>query len=699
MRFPDYAVLADALSDELPPAPITAELISFIDHIETAGRLREIIDASDQLKMDADLRFRWSRLRPKILQANLYVSREAVWLRPYVYPLITNEYYENAQQVLYMSATVGDPGDLSRRLGVRPIEKIPIPPEYADRTSGRRLIIMNRTNDESDIPERMDLALLEAIKIHPKTVWLCTSEREATHLQEAVKAWLAGNGLKGHPTWLLTALGDEIDQFRRAAAGHLFVAGRFDGMDFSESECRIVVLGTLPRAVNLQEEFIVAYLGDSGFMRRRLNQRIVQALGRCNRSDDDFGVYFLADQRFATHFSREANREGIPSHIVAEIDLAQDLAEKSNTDLASYVSRFLRGDFVQYDSDLKTLREELPPSSQTPSPTDTSESEVLGWAALFESENYDIAQQQFERCWNIAKEANLREIAALHSWHRAKALYLESLRGNETARVRALKVFEEGIQRGGVSSWFNRMRASVNRARTRTAAGTDQAVELEHGEAIIRSFDDLLERTGTTGTKFQRFVDTLSANLSSTSHAEYAQGLEHFGRLLGYKPWRPKHGAATDCSWRGEFGRARECFTFEVKIEHVQSNSITASDVGQTHNQLSRAEAEYGNAGYSVRAMIVTHLSKVLPDAISSLGVVRLVSKDDIFALWRRVSELLGFYRSKWHLDDVRIRNQAAEQLREFLPKTGWLLRAVDAADMWVSGDCILNEWGAVRGD
>ena len=61
-------------------------------------------------------------------------------------------------------------------------------------------------------------------------------------------------------------------------------------------------------------------------------------------------------------------------------------------------------------------------------------------------------------------------------------------------------------------------------------------------------------------------------------------------------------------------------------------------------------------------------LSKVLPDAISSLGVVRLVSKDDIFALWRHVSELLGFYRSKWHLDDVRIRNQAAEQLREFLP-------------------------------
>ncbi len=32
---------------------------------------------------------------------------------------------------------------------------------------------------------------------------------------------------------------------------------------------------------------ILTYLRDSGFMKRRLNQRIVQALGRCNRADED----------------------------------------------------------------------------------------------------------------------------------------------------------------------------------------------------------------------------------------------------------------------------------------------------------------------------------------------------------------------------------------------------------------------------
>ena len=115
---------------------------------------------------------------------------------------------------------------------------------------------------------------------------------------------------------------------RKSVQGHLFVAGRFDGMDFNADECRLVIIPNLPRAINAQEEFISANLHDASFMKKRLNQRIVQALGRCNRSDEDFGLYLLADQQFANYFSNESSREGIPRNIVAEIDMAQDLAER-----------------------------------------------------------------------------------------------------------------------------------------------------------------------------------------------------------------------------------------------------------------------------------------------------------------------------------------------------------------------------------
>ena len=113
-------------------------------------------------------------------------------------------------------------------------------------------------------------------------------------------------------------------------------------MDFKANECRLVVITTLPRAINIQEEFITAYLRDAGFMRRRLNSRIIQALGRCNRAEDDFGVYILADRRFATHFGRESNREGIPRNMIAELDIAQDTAELDDQTIRDNVTSLSR---------------------------------------------------------------------------------------------------------------------------------------------------------------------------------------------------------------------------------------------------------------------------------------------------------------------------------------------------------------------
>jgi len=53
----------------------------------------------------------------------------------------------------------------------------------------------------------------------------------------------------------LNALGDEIDTSKQLQAP--FVRGRaVDGMDFKADECRMVVLTTLPRAINARRVHI-----------------------------------------------------------------------------------------------------------------------------------------------------------------------------------------------------------------------------------------------------------------------------------------------------------------------------------------------------------------------------------------------------------------------------------------------------------
>lgn len=693
-RFPEYSVLSDAVSDQAPTgAP--AELLSFIDQNAASTKLRDILDVQTAAHPDQDLRYRWRRLRHSARSANLYLSRDSIWLRPYIYPLVANSHYGDVEQTIYMSATVGDPTDLARRLGVRPITKIPVPSGLANVTPGRRLIVANRTNDDKNIPKRMQAALLDGIRTHPKSLWLCASESEAVVFQGLVTKWLEANGLKKHPSWLLTALGDEIDQFRAAKVGHLFVGGRFDGMDFKGDECRIVVLTTLPRAINLQEDFISSYLRDSGFMRRRLNQRIVQALGRCNRAENDFGVYFLADQRFATHFSREANREGIPRNMMAEIDLAQELAEKSDTEIAAAVKKFLNEDFSGFDAALAPVAAALPAERAAVVIPDTSNDEVIGWAAMFDSENLSIAETKFERCWKTAREANLMEICALHGWHWSKALFLAGVLGDEARHARALQVLAEAIARGGRSSWFNRMRASLSRAHA-DSAGESETIQIEYAESLLRGFDELLEKTGTVGDRFQRYLEGIRSALASEKHSNFQDGLENLGKLLAFAASRPKHGSATDCRWRGVFGNQKEVITFEAKIEHRPATKISATDVGQAHNQQSRAEAEFSASGYVVRSVLITHLTELHPDAAAALGGLKILTKDAASKLFEHVSVLLSEYRSSWSLDDMAIRRAAAEVIRKRIPKTGWMIRAIESATPMVTSDAVLREWGKV---
>jgi len=697
-RYPEYRILHDAL-DENASHTTPPELLSFLDQIAIADRLREIVDASPLLQSDADLRFRWNRLRNSLNTANVYLSLHSIWIRPYVYPLISNAQYSQAVQRLYMSATIGEPRDLCRRLGLTRIVKIPIPNEFAETTSGRRLVVINRMEDE-DIPARLEAAIIAALRRHPKSVWLCASKLEAAKMQQLVSEWLNANGFVGHQTWRLSNLGDEIEHFKRASRGHLFVGGRFDGMDFEGDECRLVVLATLPRAINTQEEFICAYLRDAGFMKRRLNQRIVQALGRCNRSADDFGIYILADKRFATHFGRESNRAGISRNIMAEIDMAEDMAEVPVEQLSRNVDSFLGGDFREYDATFRGAFSSVPSravGTSTDLSEDVVEQEVLAWTALFGASNYTIAAQKFETCWESAKAANVRELGAYYGWCFAKARYLESLQGLPGAREEALSILEDSIGRGGESAWFNMMRTSLNRARTHGEVTTPIVGE-EYWQAVSRSFDNLLEQVGTRGARFEAWCQRLTDGLQANQHGQYQEALEKLGTLLGYDSRRPRHQTATDCRWRGIFGNCRQVITLEAKIEDSSSGTIIAQDIGQVHNQIARARSEYEPFGYTVRGVIVTHLTQLQADAESAAGAIRIIPKDVILELWQLLKQLLSEYRDSWSLDDIDARRQAAEALKRRLPDACWLVESLESEERFVAGERLLARWRTARG-
>lgn len=77
--------------------------------------------------------------------------------------------------------------------------------------------------------------------------------------------------------------------------------------------------------------------------------RVQLCYRRRNRSEDDYGVYVLADRWFAAHFGRESNSESIPANMIAEINMARDDAEIGERELLAEVENFLNGDFSNFD--------------------------------------------------------------------------------------------------------------------------------------------------------------------------------------------------------------------------------------------------------------------------------------------------------------------------------------------------------------
>ena len=80
------------------------------------------------------------------------------------------------------------------------------------------------------------------------------------------------------------------EEFISSKHGFAIVANRFDGIDFPNDECRMLILFDLPNATHLQENFLITRMAAMTLFEERIKTRVVQALGRCTRSNTDYAA-------------------------------------------------------------------------------------------------------------------------------------------------------------------------------------------------------------------------------------------------------------------------------------------------------------------------------------------------------------------------------------------------------------------------
>lgn len=685
-----YTLIEDTLKGIFNPDSL---LLPFSDFCLLKDQIVQYLD--DLCKAgDTQVRFVWPGIRDKLDAIALYVTGEEIELRPIIYPIRTFKHFNQPIQRIYLSATLGDPGDFQRRIGCGTLRVIrPSEPQLGER--GRRMIVLFPSKDEDNYEEIISKGLHIVWPIARKRLWMCSSWHEVEKWK--LKVPPLKDGSTSHIFELKGSDEVQLEGFRQASLGHLFTAGRYDGMDFPGDQCRLAIIPNSPIISDPQEEFFSAHLRDAIFLKSRFSQRVAQALGRCNREPADFAVYIFLDPRFERRFGGNDPDylSYLPSDIQAEMEAALSISEDGFEACCSKAKDFLSGIFKHWDSLVDSLRKKtktVPHSSRSYS---TANSEVEGWLALWNGDPVK-AIKHFQDCEAGYKQEHISGSLAFSRYCIAWAHYICHLRqiSSEVSLEDSIKFLESSAS-VGPSYWFTTiLRAVANDLRDHlTKKSLPLAKRNTYKDAVIEGWEKILYERGLKESSLKRWLDGIENDIISNFHDQTAGGVEKLGELIGFESFRPKGSGMPDVVWR--FSRdPKFIFTWEIKAELKSDRKICLADINQAHGHGRWAQKTFSGSGYKSTPLILSCSGELEPGIESRLDNVRCITQSTLHHLTKSIRAIFESFKILWRINDSAKCVKARQHIDPMIPSSEWLFEICqNSKTAFISKDTLSAKW------
>jgi len=544
-----YRSVVNLLRDGLP-ASFYADITSDSESGERETRLTELVPGKHVRKYSSGLRdlldnglqvetpawYAWEIIKEHIAGCGVFVSWDSVLIRPFIPPALTHTPFAQANQRVYMSATLGAGGELERITGVKSIQRLPIPPGWDKRGSGRRLFLMPQVA----MPDRDALqVVLSATEDFERTLVLTPTQYDAS---------LFRNHLTNIGLTVLSAadIEDSIDPFA-AAAGAALVLSRYDGLDLPDEACRLLVIGGLPSGTNLQEKFLWSRIAASSLLRDRVLTRFTQGVGRCTRSDNDYAVVFVWGRSLVDFILKQDNRRILHPELQAELQFGiENCRDKTPEDFKDLWSAFVEQDENWEDAEeaIVGLRDQ---SSRHPDPVSERLCSVVSdeVSYLYSMWNGDY-ESALEHARKVADSLDGDDTKGYRGWWyylaADAAMALHEANGDDNL----LETARDCLRRAGrccsVISWFARL--------ARGAHGETEPLEIDEVTAIaVENMRTKLTDWGIVGRRFEQEVEHAITDLQATDHKQFHRGLKVLGEMLGFRAELPNGDGDPDCVW------------------------------------------------------------------------------------------------------------------------------------------------------
>ena len=549
----------------------------------------EIANLLDTYVRETNLAYPWMLLRDHIQACNFYYSSQEILIRPLIPPTSTHAPFAAVKQRVYMSATLGEGGDLERITGRREIYRLQVPLGWDKQGIGRRLFILPERSLSED---EQDQLTFEMMGKTGRSLVLCPDDRNAKRLRELITQRI------GFPTFQASEIEFSKQPFISKDQAVAVIAGRYDGIDFPDEECRLMIVHGLPRATNLQERFIISRMGAVALLNDRILTRVVQAFGRCTRAATDYAAVVIRGEELNKFIMTRERRTFLHPELQAELEFGiEQSKERTLADFLENLDLFLNQgkEWAEADASLIALRQgftqkKLPGSDNLRAAVSH---EIEYQSALWRGD-FIMALEEARSVLAELKDTELIGYRALWNYLAGSAAWLAANAGMASLKPLAKTYFNAALAATGSIGWL--VGLARNQLADVPAPSSDESVLTT---ILIERLESVLEKLGTLhNQKYDVEEKAIMDGLSTNNSSQFEDAHRRLGTLLGFESGNSEGAALRDPLWIVD---DTTCLIFE---DHSDAGENAIIHIAKARQVLSHPELVPVNLGVAEGTVI-----------------------------------------------------------------------------------------------
>jgi hypothetical protein len=525
----------------------------------------QLIEILDVHTANIKLSYPWSLLRSHLDACQIYLSSQEILIRPLLPPTFSHTPFNAAKQRIFMSATLGAGGDLERLTGRKKIHRIPAPTGWDTQGVGRRFFIFPEMSlSEADLIELRKALMVRA----GRSVVLVPSDYLADTIAEQIT-----NSI-GFPVFRAADIESSKDNFVATSQAVAVIANRYDGVDFAGNDCRLLFIEGLPKAMNSQERFLMSRMGANILYNERVQTRVVQAIGRCTRSLEDYSAVVITGDDLPDYLSDIRRRKFFHPELQAEIEFG--VRQSKDTVMADMIENFeiFRENKKAWESANAMIVEARGKAQKDVLPAIAELENVVSWEVEYQTAlwraDYAKAVDFAERVLGALTLPDLRGYRALWNYLAGSAAYLGTQTGIAALAPKVRHYFGESYKCAPDISWL------TNVARQETPELlTNQSNDAALQQQVARIASELSRLGSTHDRAFAKLEKEIIEGLSNHETFEAAQ--VKLGNLIGYISGKIESEGSPDPWWIS----GSTCIVFEDYVNTTDTGELCVNKARQ----------------------------------------------------------------------------------------------------------------------